>query len=79
LGSKHVVNLTFFQPGKPAQNAFIERFNRSYREIVFAAFLFHTDADFKAVTEDWLEEYNADRSHEAFGDVPPYQDALKKR
>ena len=65
------------QPGKPAQNAFIERFNRTYREAVLDAFLFHTVAEVQAITEDWLEEYNTIRPHEALGHVPPYQYALK--
>jgi putative transposase len=63
---------------KSAQNAFIERFNRTYRESVLDAFLFHTVAEVQAITEDWQEEYNAIRPHEALGDVPPYQYALKQ-
>ena len=74
--AEHDVALAFIQPGKPAQNAFIERFNRTYREAVLDAFLFHTVAEVQAITEDWLEEYNAIRPHEALGDVPPYQYAL---
>ena len=71
--AEHDVALAFIQPGKPAQNAFIERFNRTYREAVLDAFLFHTVAEVQAITEDWLEEYNAIRPHEALGHVPPYQ------
>ena len=71
--AKHEVTLAFIQPGKPAQNAFIERFNRTYREAVLDAYLFHTVAEVQAITEDWLEEYNAIRPHEALGNVPPYQ------
>jgi len=77
--AEHDVVLAFIQPGKPAQNAFIERFNRTYREAVLDAFLFHTVAEVQAITEDWLEEYNAIRPHEALGDVPPYQYAPKQQ
>ncbi len=76
--AEHDVSLAFIQPGKPAQNAFIERFNRTYREAVLDAFLFHSIAEVQAITEDWLEEYNAIRPHEALGDVPPYHYALKQ-
>ncbi len=75
---EHQVELAFIQPGKPAQNAYIERFNRTYREAVLDAFLFHTVEEVQALTEDWLEEYNAIRPHAALGNVPPYQYALKQ-
>ena len=71
--AEHAVTLAHIQPGKPAQNAFIERFNRTYRESVLNAYLFDTVAEAQAITEDWLAEYNAIRPHEALGNVPPYQ------
>jgi putative transposase len=76
--AEHDVRLAFIQPGKPTQNAFIERFNCKYCEAVLDAYLFHTVAEVQAITEDWLEEYNAIRPHEALGNVPPYQSALKQ-
>jgi putative transposase len=70
---QHGVELAFIQPGKPAQNAYIERFNRTYREDILDAYLFSTIQEVQAITEDWLEEYNAVRSHDALGGLPPYQ------
>jgi putative transposase len=74
---KHKVELAFIQPGKPAQNAYIERFNRTYREDILDAYLFSTIQEVQAITEDWLEEYNAVRPHAALGGLPPYQYAAK--
>jgi len=72
----HDVTLAFIQPGKPAQNAYIERFNRTFREEVLDAYLFHSIEEVQAVVQDWLDEYNAVRPHEALGGLPPYQFAL---
>lgn len=70
------VELAFIEPGKPAQNAFIERFNRTFREEVLDAYLFTTIQEVRDIVEEWLEEYNAIRPHDALGGVPPYQYAL---
>jgi putative transposase len=75
--AQHQVRLAFIQPGKPAQNAYIERFNRTYREAVLDAYLFSSIEEAQAISEDWLEEYNAIRPHDALGGLPPYQYAGK--
>ncbi len=74
--AEHKVELAFIQPGKPAQNAYIERFNRTYREDILDAYIFSTIQEVQAITEDWLEEYNTVRPHAALGGVPPFQYAL---
>ena len=44
-------------PGKPDQNAYIERFNRTYREEVLSAYPFDTLDQVRDITNDWLERF----------------------
>jgi len=71
------VELLHIQPGQPAQNAYIERFNRTYREEVLDAYLFDDLEEVRSITEHWLEEYNTIRPHEALRGLSPHQFALQ--
>ena len=65
------IRLMFIQPGKPNQNAFIERFNRSFRTEVLDACLFDSVDQVQAQADAWLTDYNEQRPRESLGNVPP--------
>lgn len=63
----------YIQPGKPAQNGFIERFNRTYREDVLDMNLFSNLFEVRGITREWLKSYNTQRPHESLVGLPPVQ------
>jgi putative transposase len=59
------------QPGKPAQNGIMERFNRTFREDILDAHLLHSMEYAKSITETWINEYNGERPHQALKYATP--------
>lgn len=69
----HKIEPKYIQKGKPNQNAYIERFNRTYREEVLDLYLFESLDDVRRITDGWIKEYNEERSHDATDRIPPSQ------
>lgn len=65
------IGIRYIQPGKPDQNAFIERFNRTFRTEVLSAYLFNSVEEVQQTADNWLVDYNQFRPHESLGNVPP--------
>ena len=59
--------IQYIQPGKPHQNACIERFNRTFREEVLDEHLFLRLEDVREANCWWTIEYNELRPHDSLG------------
>ena len=65
--------LHWIQPGKPTQNACVERFNGSFRREVLDAYLFTTLRQVRHLLVEWMHDYNTLRPHQALGFLTPIE------
>ena len=71
--TKEQITLPYIQPGKPTQNACIERFNRTARQEWLSLNLFEDIEHAQLLATQWQWTYNNIRPHSAIGGVPPRQ------
>jgi putative transposase len=67
------ITLQYIQPGKPTQNAYVERFNRTVRHEWLDLNIFDSIEQAQELATQWLWTYNNERPHTAIGGVPPRQ------
>lgn len=65
------IRIEYIQPGKPQQNAYIERYNRTIRYSLLNQNLFRDIEEVQNYTTEWLWFYNHQRPHSANGGKPP--------
>ena len=69
--SRYHITLLYIQPGKPTQNAYIERFNRTARHEWLDMHQFESIAHAQLLATQWLWHYNNERPNMAIGGIPP--------
>jgi len=70
---KRNITITHIQPGKPQQNVYIERDNRTVRHEWRGCFIFDTIKEVQDHATRWLWTYNNDRPNMAIGGITPRQ------
>lgn len=71
--AKNRIQLEFIQPGKPQQNAYIERYNRTVRYDWLCQHCFESIAEVQDYATKWLWIYNHERPNTAIGGITPKQ------
>lgn len=67
------IAIQYIQPGKPQQNAYVERYNRTVRHEWLDQYMFATIKEVQDYATDWLWTYNNDRPNMGLGGITPAQ------
>ena len=67
------IHLEYIQPGKPHQNGYVERYNRTVRYDWLAQYLFDSIEHVQEYATRWLWTYNNERPNMALGGITPKQ------
>ena len=68
---KQGIHIQYIQPGKPQQNAYIERYNRTVRQEWLDQNIFETIEEAQDQATKWLWTYNNDRPNMGIGGITP--------
>jgi len=71
------IELKFIRPGKPTDNSYIERFNRTVRTELLNAWVFHNLRQVRDQVFEFMDDYNLKRPHQALGNVSPVKFAAR--
>ena len=71
------ITITYIQPGRPMQNAYIERFNKTYRGDILDAYLFESLEQVRILSDEWMISYNNEIPHGSLNDLTPNEYAMK--
>lgn len=67
------IQIEYIQPGKPQQNAYVERFNRTVRYEWLSQYCWSSIEEVQDFATKWMWSYNHDRPNMALGGFTPKQ------
>jgi putative transposase len=71
--ARRQIRMDYIQPGKPQQNAYVERFNRTVRYEWLSQYYWEDLEEVQLFATRWMYDYNHDRPNMALGGFTPKQ------
>jgi putative transposase len=71
--ARRQIRMDYIQPGKPQQNAYVERFNRTVRYEWLSQYYWGDLEEVQLYATRWMYDYNHDRPNMALGGFTPKQ------